>query len=269
MNFITKLISILAIFTLVFSSSCRNGKKNPPLISISETQMYVLPNDTVNVEVTFERGDRKINTLSIKGIGDEIIIDEIDNKNVNTYTYQAIVPTNAAKSTIIVTFTAADTRKYETTVELELIVETPFEYERIGAIISNAQGPSTSAWNLVKDEGLFFNDPNINKDIADNTSAGSGAFLKGGWTTGNATRFVVDSVFNYAKASVENATLAYENGEPKATLLNNDLAVGNVIIAKIRGGEEFAVIEITDVFDDGVDGGTGNNADYRKFNYKK
>ena len=96
-------------------------------------------------------------------------------------------------------------------------------------------------------------------------------FSNGGWTSGNSTRFVVadTSTFSYLNASVENTALAYENGSPTTFLNNGNLAVGNVIIAKLRGIEDYAVINIEEVYDDGIDGGTGNNEDYRKFSYKK
>ena len=266
------LLTLITLIGLVFVTSCRNGKKNPPLIELSETEIITLPKQVVEVKVTFERGDRQIKKLKINGLDDVTLEkDDIDQKKDNTYTYKGWVPDDSIASVINVTFTAIDMRDNESTADLKIIVETPFSRWGNSRVISNANGSSPSAWDLVNHKSKFFIDPNNTKDIKDNTSAISGSFSSGGWTSGNSTKFVVadTTTFSYKKASIENTILAYEAGEPTSNLNNNDLSVDNVIIAKLRGEEDYAVIKIEEVYDDGANGGTGNNDDYRKFSYKK
>lgn len=265
MNRVNKSLSFLIIAALAILGSCRNGEKNPPLISIDKTELTVLPGDTIDIVVNYDRGDRQINHLKIKGIKELLIFDNEDN---NTYNYRAQIPGGAFGTTITVTFTVDDCKGNENSVDLMLTVETPFWTKKEGTV-NNAQGPSNNAWDLVGNKWKTSIDANSDKDIIDRTSGATGAFLKGGWSSGNGTSFVLDTTYNYDRASVETAKIAFEAGESYTNIPFGDLEVGSLFIAKLRDTEDFAIIEIIDVYDDGTDGGTGNNSDYRKFKYQK
>lgn len=266
MNKITKATFLLTIMGLIALSSCRNGKKNPPLISLSETSLTVLPNQKISITVNYERGDRKVKELSIKGIGDEVIIK--DHEDANIYEYEVNVPSNSANSTVTVSFTASDTRGNETTADLVLTVETPFSKETLNGIISNSQGPSSHGWDLVDNKSKNTADNDLLKDIIDQTSPSTGNFLEGGWISGNQSTFVIASDFNYDAASKESVKAAFGNGTETTSIEAEDLALDKIVIVKLRAEDEYAVIKIIEVYDDGKNGGTGGNSDYRKFVYK-
>ena len=178
MNKMSNIFSLIAIIGLMITTSCRNGKKNPPLIEISETEVYTLPKQVIEIEVTFERGDRQIKKLKIKGLDDVTLEkDDIDNKKENTYTYKAYIPEDAAASEINVTFAAYDMMNNETTEDLKIIVETPFSVWGNSRVISNVNGSTPSAWDLVNQRPKYFVDSDSDKDIMDNTSPESGDFF--------------------------------------------------------------------------------------------
>lgn len=262
----TKAIFILTIIGLITLSSCRNGKKNPPLINLSETSMTVLPNQKIEVTVNYERGDRKVKELSIVGIGDEILIE--DHEDNNTYVYEVTIPSNSANSTITISFTANDTRGNETSVDLVLTVETPFSNEATNGIINNSQGPSSHAWDFIENKSKSTSDEVLTKDIIDNTSPSTGDFLAGGWNSGSESTFVLVSDYNYDTASKESAKAAFGSGTEVSLIEASDLEVDNIVLIKLRGEDDYAVVKITEVYDDGKNGGTGGNSDYRKFVYK-
>ena len=266
MNNFNKIYFSTLLLGLFFFFSCGNGKKNPPIISLSETEITVLSNELIEITVTYEKGDRKIRDLRITGIGDETVVKQREEEN--TFVYKQFVP-DAGGTTITGVFTVTDIRGNESSAELILHIETPFEEEITNGILNNVQGPSSSAWDMVEHKSLTTIDQNSNKDLIDRTSGSTGEFLAGGWGASNATTFVVDSTYNYERASVESAKKAFEEGTEITLLRNSVLYEGSTIIAKLRGEETFAVIHVLDTYDDGKDGGTGGNSDYRRFKYKK
>lgn len=265
----TKLASVLAIAGMALLSSC-GGEETPPSITLDTNAMTVAPGEEVTVTATFAEEDKKLAELTVTestDMGGAATV-ELDGSS-NNYVYTGTVPANAGGTTITVTFTVKDKKDNEGSVDLVLTVETPFANETTTSIVNNIHGPSAGAWDMVADQAKLKDDADADKDIVDQTDANTGDFLAGGWAAGNGTMFVVANSYDYANATQESAVSAYAAGTATATLSNDDLAVDNVIIAKLRGGDDYSVIKITEVFDDGTNGGTGNNTDYRKFTYKK
>ena len=266
----TKLMSVLAIAGVAFLSSCGGGEDAPPEVSLDTNAMTVTPGETVSVTATFAEGDKKLASLDVTestDMGGAASV-ELDGSS-NNFVYEGTVPSDAGGTTITITFTVKDKKDNESSVDLVLTVETPFANEVTTGVVNNVQGPSAGAWDLVGDQAKLSNDSDADKDLVDQTSASTGAFLSGGWAAGNATMFVVANSYDYANATMESAESAYAAGTATSSLTNDDLAKDNIIIAKLRGGTDYAVIKITEVYDDGTDGGAGNNTDYRKFSYKK
>ena len=262
--------SFLAFLTmLLVLSSCRNGKKNPPLITLEQTEMDVLANDVINVKVNYNRGDRQIKEFRVSGIGEDIVLGEDEHEDENEYDYEVRIPADAGGTSIVVTFTVSDRRDNQTTTELKLNVSTPYWKEVKNGIINNALSATPSSWDLVNDRKQSPYDDNENKDMEDRTSAADGDFAGGGWLSRTETEFVLASSFDYDRPSVENTNEVFNGGEKVNFIPGEELTEGQIILAKIRETSKIAIIKITEVVDDSINGGTGNNADYRKFIYKK
>lgn len=74
----------------------------------------------------------------------------------------------------------------------------------------------------------------------------AGAVFTGSWTAGNATDFVkAGAGFDYSLVTEQAAATAYANGTVTANV--NNPSSGDIYIAKLRGGPDYAVIKITSV----------------------
>lgn len=255
-----KISILLSVATLI---SCRNGKKNPPIITLENSEITMVAGTMLRTTINYERGDRQIKEFRVTGYGEDIVIE--DNDDSNNYDYELWIPSDAGGTDITITFVATDKRNNETSVDL--IIHVWNEYTN--GIISNIQGPSSSSWDLVENKKLITTDASSSKDISDKTSGSTGDFLAGGWSAGANTKFVITDGFDYDNATKVSIKEEYENGDEATIISGSKLIEGAVIIAKLRETEEYAVIKITEVYDDGKNGGTGYNSDYRKFSYKK
>lgn len=261
------LTTIKLAFLVLVLFSCRNGKENPPMLTLTDTELTVLANDVLNVTAFYQKGDRKIKEFKVVGLGEDVI--KTDNDYINYFRYNVRVPADAGGTDVKVVFTVTDTRGNESSEELLLHIETPFWTKVSNGIMSNSQGPSSNAWDFISGNRKTSLDDKFEKDIVDNTSGADGNFSNGGWRGLNLTKFVLVPEYSYENASQETAKEAYDLGEELTRINGVDLIEGAIVIAKIRETESLAVIKITEVYDDGVNGGTGNNSDYRKFIYKK
>lgn len=126
----------------------------------------------------------------------------------------------------------------------------------------NVKGPNKGAYNLVGGAQVAESEANANKDIVDM------AVLAGGTVTWpktlnslNGTMFVTAaSGFNYDAATDSTLIKAYAAGTAAAT--TKVLAVNDVILAKLRGGNTYAAIKIYAVTD------VADNKDYINFGYR-
>ncbi len=85
---------------------------------------------------------------------------------------------------------------------------------------------------------------------------------KNEWTSMNGTLFVKANSYNYANATLEAAIAAYNAGTPSQTVTNP--AANDIYIAKLRGGNNYVVIKVTNVVET-----TNDNLDKIEFSYKK
>lgn len=129
--------------------------------------------------------------------------------------------------------------------------------------IWNVKGPNKGAYNLVSGVAVSEGDANANKDAVDM------GVLAGGVVTWpktlnslNGTMFVTAaSSFTYATATDSTLIKAYAAGTAAAT--TKVLAAGDVILAKLRGGNTYAAIKIIAVTETPSD-----NKDYIHFGYR-
>lgn len=175
-----------------------------------------------------------------------------------TYKYKV----NETEGTIKLVFSVTDKRgktssKEHTLTIKPVVVSTPMEYTTAGGIIANKMGPDDSAWDLalnVRRKGI-----DTDKDMQNPTS--STVWIKG-WDGVRNTTFVKANSFAFETATVEAATEAFKAGTALAQVTN--VAVNDIYIAKIKGGNNYAVIIITYADDD-----IALNAEKIEFSYKK
>lgn len=127
-------------------------------------------------------------------------------------------------------------------------------------------GSLEGAYDLVAETTRSVGDADSDKDMV-NTDAAGDPFT-GSWEAGqgNSTMFVKDNSFNYANATVEAAEMAYNNGNASSSVDNP--ANGDIYIARLRGGSDYAVINVTDVDPSNNDCNCGNTGKI-SFDFKK
>ncbi|OQX99673.1 MAG: hypothetical protein B6I24_02080 [Bacteroidetes bacterium 4572_128] len=186
-------------------------------------------------------------TADLFEVEDSITTDNIDISTKNeTLTYVYIVPlTNTGDVTI--TFKVTDAETSNEVVKTFTIVEatpegTDFGIEANGTI-GHTWGQDDAAFNLVSGTTLAAGDVEANKDMK-NVSPSNGDFVNG-WEagTGNATTFVKVTDFNYETGTVEDAIALFIGGDTIVT----GVAVNDIYLARLRNGETYAAIKITEV----------------------
>jgi len=142
-------------------------------------------------------------------------------------------------------------------VEIEKPKETEFT-ESVTGIIYNWYSANAWAWDLVNNRSSRSEDADGDKDMA-NPGTTDWSFKKE-WYSKNGTLFVKNNSFNYNNPTVEAAAAAFSGGSTSISV-----SQGDIIIAKLRGQDEFVVIKITEIRETSIE----NNDDYIKFEYKK
>ncbi len=135
--------------------------------------------------------------------------------------------------------------------------------EKMNDTVWNIMGPNHGAFDMVTGVTVAKATTDASKDAVDMSSLGSTSvtFPKT-WTSLNTTMFVTAAAgFDYANASDSTVIKGYKAGT--AAAITKVLAVNDIILAKLRSGNTYAVIKITGVVETSDD-----NKDYILFNYK-
>lgn len=172
--------------------------------------------------------------------------------NAGTYTYEYIITDNDNQQGV---------RSLKVTVAGSATMQ-----EFTGRRIYNRQGTQNGAFDLVNNVSIA-SSANTG-DMQDNTPTTGAPIYQKGWTPdeGSNTTFVKQNNYDYDAATPTTAATAFGTSTIVSNITN--VAVGDIFIARLRGGADYAVIKITNVFDDGQTG-PGLNNDYIEFSYKK
>jgi hypothetical protein len=138
----------------------------------------------------------------------------------------------------------------------------PLNVERQGRLGNALNSAGTSAFDLQENEELLESVPSANRDMQNATTADTPNQWTADWRAANATRFVRANTFDYPNASAEAARAVFEDGSPEQVVSNP--AVNDIYIARLRGGDTFAVIRII-----GVNPTVNDNQDEVLFSYRK
>ena len=132
--------------------------------------------------------------------------------------------------------------------------------------IWNFDGPNAGAWDLVDDVERFMADNSSVKDMLNQGIAQNAYGFQFGWEAANTTLFVQINESDYTSINVSTTLYEIENlfsaGTPYSEI--DSTHVGASYIAKLRGGNEYAAIRISNILPTQSD-----NLDKIEFEYKK
>jgi hypothetical protein len=165
------------------------------------------------------------------------------------------------------TFTVTDRNglKAEREVRVEVKASgTPFGAEVTGQFF-HIGGSLQGSYNLVASTNVASTAANEGvRDISNSDAVGNP--FTGSWEAKNATRFVKANSFDYANGTVEDAAAAYAAGSNNVAV--NAPVAGDIYIGKLRGGNDYAVIKVTNIDPNNNDCNCGNRGKLT-FDYKK
>lgn len=262
---------IFAVGGMIFTSCKKDETKPAPTISVTNNKTNYLITATADTTITFNvnvTAEAEIKDFTIKktvGSTTTSYGNPTGFSGQTSYTYnfnETFHPTDTYP--ISFTFKVVDKEDQEASItvtinKISAPATTPLNTEKNG-VIWNIIGPNKGAWDLVSDQGVSVNEPDANKDMKNTSTVNDG--WKNEWTSMNGTLFVKANSYNYANATLEAAITAYNAGTPSQTVTNP--AANDIYIAKLRGGNNYVVIKVTNVVET-----TNDNLDKIEFSYKK
>jgi hypothetical protein len=190
-----------------------------------------------------QQGANVISPLPDTYNGETLPFDNLPAKYEAQYVDTIALPAGMNLGVTELTFTVTDQEGLTAEVTVSVTVtnpSTPLTVVNTG-MFYHIGGTLAGAYNLVDDVTVNLGGANINKDMNNTNTAGNP--FTGAWQSENNTLFVKDNGFDYTNATEEAAMAAYTAGSPSATV--SAPAVGDIYIAKLRGGIDYTVIKIT------------------------
>lgn len=213
--------------SLVFYWDARKGDSDLEAFSVSNTGV----NQTAPIPTS---------------LGGNTFPYDIANADDETYLDTLIFPLAGLNTGVTsYTFTVTDKDGNTESVTYTVSVDpgaTPMTNEVNGAFF-HVQGSLEGAYDLVDEMVVSASGSDADKDMRNTDDAGVG--FTGSWEAANATMFVKDNSFDYDNATVEAATASFASGTAIGTVYNP--MNGDIFIAKLRGGSDYAVIKVIDV----------------------
>jgi len=195
------------------------------------------------------KGDAKLESMTISREGNALVgwnEKEIPNSENESYTDTALLEAPLNEGAYTYALIVTDKDALTATQSVVITVVDALSTEVTDGEIGHLYGPLNGAWDLVNDVEMWMADPDANKDMV-NTSSASGSAFEAGWEagTGNSTTFVKDNSFDYDNAYAQDAEDAFNAGTPSNEV--SDASENDIYIARLRGGDNYAVIKITDI----------------------
>ena len=263
-----KLLALGLIGAAVMTTSCtKDDEDNPaPLLSVEETTtsnssgtITVTPGTTITLKwnARVEGTGADLKTFSVSYQGNNPITPFPDSDAGNSFPYsisssekkqyidQITMDAGSNLGTGTWTFTVTDKDGKSTTATFIVIVEnasTPLNNETMGGYF-HIGGSLEGAYDLVNGAVVAASGSATDKDMI-NTDA-AGATFTGSFESGNGTMFVKATSFDYVNATEEAAIATYVAGTPAISMSNP--ANNDIYVAKLRGGNDYVVIKVTNV----------------------
>ncbi len=279
-------IALLAFASVGFLSSCTDETDTTaPTGSItfdpSTASAETAPGSSVNFKVVVtspEKLDKVQIRFQLPGSSSYVTLNEYPDKTTDflsstsdNFDFAYSIPGNTpAGSTVKIKFIVVDTKSSTLDIEKEFVVTVKGSAAYTGKRLYNPAAPTGSfgAYDLVSDQGVAASEGDANKDMINTTVASNGGypFVKG-WKAENGTTFVkATSSFDYNAANKTSMMAAYAASTSVATV--SDVKVNDVYIVKLRNGDNYVAVKVTQIVDDSKVG-AGYNNDYIQFDYKK
>ena len=278
------LLYAVALATLtMFMTSCGTEEVDPEgpslkFVGRSSVNEYVNVGDSVVFEIITEKGDKNMTEITFRVGGnafapsrytingetlDASATYSIPNSEDAGKTYEIVIYASSEETSETIQIAVAD--KDGLTAGLSATIST--DLSALGARtgkVNHALGAEEGAYDLYQNVALFSAGAETSKDIV-NTDV-NGTDFAGGFTvgTGNGSMFVVDNSFDYSSATKTSISEAYAAGTASATVAP---ATGDIILVKLRGMDEYAVLKVTEIESTSgasVNGNTGSMS----FDYK-
>ena len=257
----------VALASVVCLSSCSSEDETPaPSIRlVNPPSEKVVSGQTVQFTIEASAPEKIDQILITAKTGTQTITVLSKVKDFDSNTEDLFVQdykVEATSGSIELTFAVTDKQGKVTAVSHTLIIEedqVAMAFEKEGAIIANKIGPSNSMWDLAANVSRKAGSSDA--DMA-NPSTTDNLWVKG-WDGVRKTTFVKTTALDYATVTAEAAEAAFADGDASGTIRN--VAVGDIYIAKIKDGANYAVIKITRADDDIKD----KNTEVIEFTYKK
>ncbi len=269
------LVSTIIASILFMFSACVEDTNEKPTISVSiESGATYKVGSTVKFQIKVSSNEKlqelvvTANPTGASGTSNSTIPSSDDYST--TFVYDYVIPSSLKSGdNVTISFKVVD--KVETNEETKTFTvgsnDVQFGTSTNSGKIYNANNPSSdypSGWDLVSNEDKNGKASPSEVDMF-NLTAAQGKFSYK-WYSKNSTLYVNTSL-DFNTATVNQAETAYNNGSPGGSNSSSSFSVSNgaIIVAKIRGTNEYAIIKITNIVDDGND----TNNDYIEFSYKK
>lgn len=204
------------------------------------------------------KGDTDLETFSVSNtgvnqttpiptsLGGNTFPYDIANADDETYLDTLIFPL-AGLTTGVTSYTLTVTDKDGNTDAVTYTVSvdpgTTAMTNEVNGAFFHVQGSLEGAYDLVGETVVSASGADADKDMRNTDDAG--VAFTGSWDAANVTMFVKDNSFDYANATVEAATASYASGTAAASVANP--VDGDIYIAKLRGGTNYAVIKVVNV----------------------
>lgn len=275
--------------TFLFTTSCEEDEDAPnPVLSVSEAisgstgTVTVAPNTDIELSWNARKegsgAELKTFAISVQGVNVVNPIPQsvagndfpysISNSDDDQYIDKIALQSGANIGITTWTFTVTDKDGKSASASITVDVQsatTPLATEVMGAFF-HIEGSEHGAYDLVSGASVAASGSDADKDMINTDAAGdpfTGSWMSG---TGNNTTFVKVTGFDYDNATVESAMAAYNGGTSSSSVV--DPVAGDIYVALLRGGSDYAVIKVTKV--DPADNTCNcGNTGIIEFDYKK
>ncbi len=193
---------------------------------------------------------------------------DLNSSDETTYRDTLVIPgsrfSQAGDVDFIFEITDKNGQTAEQIIRVTVASTTPFGTEMTGMFF-HRHGTAQGAFNLIGGTPVAATGDDGIKDMENSDEPGD-AFT-GSWEALNSTTYVKDNSFDYDNGNIEAAAQAFMDGGSASKEVDNP-AVGDIYIAKLRGGSDYALIKITEIDPTDTTGGMSNRGKIT-FDYKK
>jgi hypothetical protein len=258
----------------VFSNCSKDTTANPPVVKFTnDVSTYAATSGgsyTIVGTITSDVGLTDVTFTKVTDAGETQLLKVTDFTDKKAYTIMFLDSNITVAHKVKVT---ATDKNGSTSLNFSITVAaggTALATEKTGVIYHIQASSGNGAWDLVADVKKMSGDAATSKDMIQASNNVSGSAWVAGWNVGagcGTTYVKASASFDYTTATVESTTAAYTGGTSTASVTG--VANGDIYIAKLRGGSDYAVIKITTVDPNDASQTAGSNKGSITFSYKK